>query len=231
MKNKHTITLIATLLLITICSTFSYSTPEGIIPKDYTFNYHNETSSTKALISNGEIYVKASDLLSFLNYKWSLSGQSLTIKDTTSKSKTIKDAEGNLYTGDMLNGKRHGDGVLFMISGGKYDGEWENDCYQGNGTLVLESGNIYIGAFSKGFMHGHGKMIYSDGSYYDGDFEYGVRDGFGKYYINPKNKYTGYWENGMKNGKGKALIDSVPKKGLWENNQLIKILPQSSFDF
>jgi hypothetical protein len=90
---------------------------------------------------------------------------------------------------------------------------------------------MYTGSFSKGFIHGEGKMIFPDGSYYKGTYFYGIREGFGLLYTDNDNKYQGYWKNGFRNGKGKAYIQGHYKKGLWENNKMIKTLPDSSFDF
>ena len=40
-----------------------------------------------------------------------------------------------VYTGEVLNGKRHGKGVQIWDDGAKYDGNWENDKSNGYGVF------------------------------------------------------------------------------------------------
>ncbi len=214
-----------------IFSTFSFGSEEDIQSVPYTLNYNKRELTTPLLISNNELYMNLSLLKDFFGFTTIFQGNTLVISDTSQSVKETIDADGNIYTGSLINGKRHGNGTLFIKDGGKYDGEWIDNLYDGTGTLILPNGDIYVGTFSKGFIHGNGKMFYSDGSYYKGDYVYGVREGFGLYFVDNDNKYNGYWKNGLQNGKGKAYINGSYKKGLFENNVLIKNLAEASFDF
>jgi len=218
--------------LTTLClTTFSHGSEDGILEKNYFLQHNDKRVSTSALIHNGEIYVNIHDVTNTLGINSQIDNNQIILSNTSSSIKLQKNQDGNLYSGDLLNGIPHGNGTLFLKNGGKYEGEWVNGSYQGQGSLVMSNGNIYTGSFSNGFIHGEGKMFYPDGSYYKGNYEYGIQEGFGLYYVDPNNKYEGYWENGLRNGKGKAYINGAYKKGLWENNQLIKSLPESSLGF
>lgn len=217
--------------MLVIFSSLSYGSTEALISKTYTLLYKHQETSMPLLISNGELYMSLSTLNTLFGFDTEFDGTTINITDAKEIVNQQLDENGNIYTGNLLNGQRHGEGTLFIKDGGKYEGDWKNNLYDGNGTLVLPNGDIYIGEFSLGFIHGNGKMFYPDGSYYKGDSVYGVREGFGLYYVNNDNKYTGYWKNGLRDGKGKAYIDGKYKKGIFENNQYIKNLAESNFDF
>ena len=227
--SKRIITLccVANLIL----TSFSYASTDNVLAQDYTLTYNNKQETTSLIVENGELYLSISVLTSLLGLDTTIEGATICLRDTSTQVNDQVDRDGNIYTGTLLNGKRHGYGTLYIQEGGKYEGNWENGLYQGTGTLILADGNIYVGDFSKGFIHGQGTMFYPDGSYYKGSHFYGVRQGFGLYFVNNDNKYEGYWENGLRNGKGKAYIDGKYKKGIFENNQFIKSLAESSFDF
>ena len=52
---------------------------------------------------------------------------------------------GDIYTGDFLDGKKHGHGVLKTQSNRTYDGSWENDLPHGFGVNTFPNGKIYKG--------------------------------------------------------------------------------------
>lgn len=233
MKALCKLIFIVSCLFFVSTNTSSYGdiVESDTIIQNYNIIYNNQEHKTDALIQNGEIYLNINIFKEVFGFQTLLNSNNLVIKDAVNYSEGTFDDEGNLYIGETLNGKRHGQGTLYIKEGGKYQGQWKEDRYNGNGTLVFSDGSTYIGGFSKGFMHGSGQLFYPDGSYYKGHYLYGVREGFGLYYVDSDNKYNGYWANGLRNGKGKAYINGVYKKGLWENNLLIKNLAESNFDF
>lgn len=231
MKLFHKRSVAICIIVIMIASSLSFGSSDSILSKSYTLIYNHTNHPTTLLVSNGELYMNISTLKSVFGFDTTITDATIEIRDSSQNVTEVLDENGNLYTGNLVNGKRHGQGTLYIQDGGKYDGQWSNGLYDGIGTLVFPNGNIYVGAFSKGFMHGQGKMYYPDGSYYKGSYLYGVKEGLGLYYVNNDNKYNGYWKNGLRNGKGKAYIDGKYKKGIFENNQFIKTLPDSAFDF
>ena len=224
-------TLITSCMLGLLVLSTSYGNSESFLSKTYQLIYDNRTITTTSLIYNGEIFINLSDITTTTGLATNLTSETITLSNKSSTSSSTIDSDGNLYSGELLNNVPHGKGTSYLKEGGKYEGQWINGLYEGQGTLVLANDNIYVGTFSKGFIHGEGKMFYPDGSYYKGHYEYGIREGFGLLYIDKNNKYEGYWSNGLRNGKGKAYINGLYRKGLWENNQMIKTLSDSSFDF
>ena len=88
---------------------------------------------------------------------------------------------GDVYTGEFLDGKKHGKGVLKTLSNRTYEGGWENDLPHGYGVNIFPNGKVYKGEYKKGRPFGDGQWIYSDGSTYTGKWINGE-------FINPDNK-------------------------------------------
>lgn len=88
------------------------------------------------------------------------------------------------YEGDMLNGFRHGFGVLAYELPNKsfsleYRGFWKNGKMDGSGLRRYKDGGVYIGKWKNGLRHGYGLMWYSNGDFYAGNFVGDFRDGLG----------------------------------------------------
>ena len=54
------------------------------------------------------------------------------------------------YTGERLNGKKHGRGSQLNDDGSQYEGNWANDVYHGRGTLIYPDGDKYEGNWEHG---------------------------------------------------------------------------------
>ncbi|XP_004691715.1 PREDICTED: radial spoke head 10 homolog B [Condylura cristata] len=54
----------------------------------------------------------------------------------------------NEYTGDFVNGCRHGRGKFCYSSGATYEGEWVSNKKHGQGRLTFKNGRVYEGPFS-----------------------------------------------------------------------------------
>ena len=83
----------------------------------------------------------------------------IILGDLQNKIFTGVSDKGSQYSGEVKNGKPHGNGKLKTISGLRYEGE-----------------------FKEGFFHGLGLFYNQDGSYYQGYYKNGKRDGRGTYY-------------------------------------------------
>jgi hypothetical protein len=104
---------------------------------------------------------------------------------STNSAPTIKLPSGNLYTGDMKDGKPHGKGTLIYPR----DHEKNRDRYDGE--------------FQDGYMHGRGVLTWTTGERYNGEFVQGLRSGKGTMkYANVHESYTGDWFNDKINGQG-----------------------------
>ena len=80
------------------------------------------------------------------------------------KTETIRYNDGCVYTGQVVNGKRHGKGTLTWPSGSVYEGDWRDDKRTGKGKYTWSSGNVYEGDFVDGNFTGKGKKIWANGS-------------------------------------------------------------------
>ena len=50
---------------------------------------------------------------------------------------TVRFANGDVYEGDMLAGKKHGLGMItYAESGNSYDGQWKNNLKHGKGQFT-----------------------------------------------------------------------------------------------
>ena len=85
-----------------------------------------------------------------------------------------KDEEGRTcYIGQLVNGWRHGLGVLKYADRSKYAGAWENDHPSGYGVERYADGSVYTGGFRKDLRHGYGVFEVSPDVSYCGQFEDG----------------------------------------------------------
>ncbi|XP_048025836.1 radial spoke head 10 homolog B isoform X3 [Megalobrama amblycephala] len=58
----------------------------------------------------------------------------------------------NEYTGEFVQGMRHGRGQFLYASGAVYSGEWKHDKKHGPGRYTFENGHVYEGEFNKDCM-------------------------------------------------------------------------------
>jgi hypothetical protein len=107
------------------------------------------------------------------------------------------------YSGQVLNGQRHGCGVLKWKSGQRYTGQFESDRRSGLGKLAdVEGKLIYEGSFDNDVFSGFGILTSEDGSVYKGDFAVGLKEGVGFQTWPNGEKYVGEWQQGRLNGFG-----------------------------
>ena len=162
----------------------------------------------------------------------------------TSKEQTINYDNGNKYVGEVVNGKRNGQGTMYYADGGKYEGNWkdgnrygqgtfywadggkyvgrwENDKRNGQGTFYWANGDIYVGDFLDNKRTGQGTYYFADGDKYVGGFENNKRNGYGTYYyISGGNKHAGNWKDGNRHGQGTYYYkDGDVDTGTWINDK------------
>ncbi|XP_077057278.1 radial spoke head 10 homolog B isoform X2 [Siphateles boraxobius] len=58
----------------------------------------------------------------------------------------------NEYTGEFVQGMRHGQGQFLYASGAVYSGEWKHNKKHGQGKYTFENGLVYEGEFNKDSM-------------------------------------------------------------------------------
>jgi len=100
---------------------------------------------------------------------------------------------GGRYDGDFMDGKRHGKGTFYYSTGDRYEGEFVNGKKSGTGTYFYANGDRYKGSFGDDRMHGGGTYYYANGDRYEGEYNEGKRHGTGAYYDSDGVKQEGDW--------------------------------------
>jgi hypothetical protein len=106
------------------------------------------------------------------------------------------------FTGEFVNGKRNGRGLMEWKNGAKYFGEWKDGNMHGQGIIMYSDGGVYSGQWRNGTFHGDGKATYANGDKYKGQYESGKRHGKGKMMWRNGSEYDGGWKEGKQHGKG-----------------------------
>ncbi len=129
-------------------------------------------------------------------------------------------ANGDVYTGALLNNKMHGYGVIVFSSGDKYEGGFNNGLRSGTGVYTWKSGAKYEGSFVDDVKNGFGKMYYANGDYYEGQFVNDKRQGSGYYRWADGESYRGSFYNNLIDTR---LVDSegkfVTKDGVYVHGE------------
>lgn len=63
-------------------------------------------------------------------------------------------ADGTVYTGEIKNGFKHGNGTAVCPDGSEISGEWKNDVPDGKAALRTAEGVIITGTFAAGMLQG-----------------------------------------------------------------------------
>jgi hypothetical protein len=129
-------------------------------------------------------------------------------------------SDGGRYTGPLVNGLRHGEGVTVWDNGMRYEGGFENGLYSGKGKLHLPSGHVYEGEFRQGLMAGQGRLDMTQGSVYTGEFRQNMIWGQGELVMRDGRKYRGAFERQRFHGKGRyELPDGSVYEGDFVNDE------------
>lgn len=122
-----------------------------------------------------------------------------SIPGTTRGRQTL---ENGIYSGDLKESTRHGQGTYTYDNGDTYEGTFLNNARTGRGKYKFASGTIYSGDFLDGRFQGEGQMSYSSGASYRGGFKGGEFDGIGRMQHANGVVYEGSWTEGEYNGTG-----------------------------
>lgn len=131
--------------------------------------------------------------------------------------------EGEIYTGELRNGRRHGRGT-FDVNGCVAVGQFEEGLLQGIGMETHADGAVYKGAFVDGRYNGHGLFTYPHGGTYEGELKDGEIHGTGtRVYVTnkgtPKGDYRGQWVMGRRHGRGRRMYaDGSMYLGQWKED-------------
>lgn len=149
---------------------------------------------------------------------------------------------GDIYSGNFLNGKPNGKLNFYKNKKLAYSGEWKDGTYNGIGTLYKEDGSvkkglwkngaliqtdetvktsegIYSGGILNNLSDGYGTMEYNTGSIYKGTWTEGKWNGEGFFISNKKDSIAGNWYEGKLEGYGIFKSPSFLYEGDWSNNK------------
>ena len=121
---------------------------------------------------------------------------------------------GDVYEGEILNGKRHGHGTYTWAYGDTYEGDWKDGKRCGRGKLIQygkvpATGETYVkrsydGEWLDSKEHGHGICVegdfgmYKNDKVYEGEWVNGKRQGRFVWYLTNSNggRYINFYEDG-----------------------------------
>ena len=120
---------------------------------------------------------------------------------------------GDVYEGEILNGKRHGHGTYTWADGDTYEGDWKDGKRCGRGNLIQygksPTGETYMkysydGEWLEGKEHGHGICVEGDfgmekmDKVFEGEWVNGKRQGRFIWYLTNSNggRYINFYEDG-----------------------------------
>ena len=120
---------------------------------------------------------------------------------------------GDVYEGEILNGKRHGHGTYTWADGDTYEGDWKDGKRCGRGKLIQygksPTGEKYMkysydGEWLDSREHGHGICVegdfgmYKNDKVYEGEWVNGKRQGRFVWYLTNSNggRYINFYEDG-----------------------------------
>lgn len=138
-----------------------------------------------------------------------------------SVSLTITETNGT-YTGERIDGKKHGNGKYEWNDGTIYEGEFSEDKINGKGKLVIPNKGTYEGTFVNGKRNGQGVFTFANGDTYDGNWKDDSMNGQGTYTFSNGDIYVGAFLNNKFNGQGTYTKGSNKYTGTWKNNKYQK---------
>ena len=142
------------------------------------------------------------------------------------KGEIITFPNGNVYEGEVLDGKPHGQGTMTYAKDNKskmvqYVGAWQNGKRHGQGRLTWNDGDAFEGLWVDGSREGHGVYRWHSGNVYDGEWKQGKRCGQGKMTWTNGNVYEGAWADGKRSGHGVLrCADGSVQEGEWVGDLL-----------
>ena len=126
----------------------------------------------------------------------------------------IQFPNGDLYEGDLRNGRMHGQGIL-QGQTFKYEGRFENGMKHGSKGTEDAKQYHYTGDWLFNKMHGNGVLQDQNGRY-EGNFEQGFKKGEGLLtYKDDGRMFRGQFVNNMPQSGEMILADGTRLDGDW----------------
>jgi len=137
-------------------------------------------------------------------------GKVMSVKTGSAASTevTLKYPDGSHYKGAVIEGMRHGNGVLTSADGlTTYTGEWKKNKRRGQGTTTCPKGQCTGEYRNDQIFCGAGLIVLPNGEVHEGHWEQGLLEGYGVR-SEPRRKavYSGHFERGRRHGQGVLTI-------------------------
>lgn len=131
--------------------------------------------------------------------------------------------DGSSYEGDVVNGKRSGEGLFTNSIGQTYEGNWLNGLKHGRGKQFYDKNRTitYDGCWELGYRNGYGVMTFENGNMFKGYWLKNKKHGRGMMMWKDKNEiYLGDWFQNQQHGKGEHIWYDGPsiEKPLWKQH-------------
>ncbi len=128
------------------------------------------------------------------------------------------------YSGQFLNGLRHGKGKMIMQNGNVYEGQFVKSNLQGQGSMTYTNGDRYVGLWANDQPNGQGKYFFKSRERYEGRMANGEFEGQGTMYYNDGAYYVGGWKANRKHGVGKLVApNGKTTSGSWSMGKAVNI--------
>ena len=142
-----------------------------------------------------------SDQETFEANSWSKSYQECIAGNCVNGKGTMVLYSTQKYIGEFKEGRKHGQGTLYLPLDRVLKGKWRDDEIV-EGTATFSDGTRYTGTWEFGYRHGQGELTYPDGRKYSGEFHAGNRHGQGTMRYPDGRVYKGEFQNGKRTGSG-----------------------------
>ena len=171
---------------------------ENLIKK-LIYVYNDNKKNSELIINNFSFFQKK---LEEMNKKFKEEENN----NLTYQTKRYQD--GN-YIGNVLNGEREGEGIMFYNNGESFVGHWKNDLQDGKGIYYYKNGDKYDGDWTNGKKEGKGiYSCYHNKNIYEGDWKNDKREGRGIIYYKNGDREMGDFVNDLKKGKFVILTNN-----------------------
>jgi hypothetical protein len=126
---------------------------------------------------------------------------------------------GDVYSGQVANKIKQGNGKYVWQNTANYDGAWKNNDMS-NGTLNNSDRSTYVGMFSNNQKDSYGTYKWPNGDAYTGEWSTDMMNGYGTYIFSNKDEYKGSWNDNEMDGQGTyTFANGQTLSGTWSNNQ------------
>ncbi len=145
--------------------------------------------------------------------------------------------DGSQYIGEFEDGKKYGQGVLFLANGMKYVGSWKNNLRSGEGRVYKNEKLVQTGDWANDQLispvfeqnrcvsgdceNGFGVYLFADGRKVIGKFENNRIVNYTICYFPNGDKYIGQWKFQTPNGNGILYTDKTKQEGIWLDGAFI----------